>query len=63
MSFRVGPWSGHPRSGYFLMRDSPAGKCILLCSKEKDEVFKALAEYEANGVACWVEDLKGERVS
>jgi hypothetical protein len=53
----------HPRSGYFLMRDSPAGKCILMCSEEKATVFAVLAQYEAAGVVCWVEDLRGEKVS
>lgn len=65
------------KEGYFLRRQllvepnelSPEYKKayvndpLIFYSEDKDEVFKLLGDYDAQGVVCYVENLAGERIS
>jgi hypothetical protein len=52
---------------YFLRRSRLEYQFILdpliFCTSDKEEVFKMLKIYEDAGVACYVEDREGKRLS
>ena len=54
------------KEGYVLWKDCSSYlpyNTILFSTLDKEEVFKRLKEFEVLGVACYVEDREGKRLS
>lgn len=63
MGFRNSPWSGRQREGFFIYREIHGRRVMIFCDVNKEKVFAKHAELEKEGVVCWIEDEKGERLT